>query len=100
MSFFVLQLKDLKASVMSSENKNKSSSIIKPPVKQKQSVVSKEQQILEEIKKKEKKIEENIQKIMTERQLKAEQNKKFVFINDFLPFIFALLLFKWHLLLI
>lgn len=85
---------------MSSENKNKLSSIIKPPVKQKQSVVSKEQQILEEIKKKEKKIEENIQKIMTERQLKAEQNKKFVFINDFLPFIFALLLFKWHVLLI
>lgn len=79
-----MQLQDLKASVMSSENKNKLSSIIKPPVKQKQSVVSKEQQILEEIKKKEKKIQENMQRIMTERQLKAEQNKKFVFIYVFL----------------
>lgn len=59
------------------ENRNKLSAVIVPPLPAKQTpVISKEKQIMEEIKKKEKKANENRRRVLAERQLKADESKK------------------------
>lgn len=53
--------------------------IIVPTMKQNTSLASsKEKQIIQEIQKKEEKANENRKKVLAERQLKVEENKKYV----------------------
>lgn len=69
-----------RAAVLASDN-SKVSAIIMPSFQPKNSVISKEQQLLEDLKKKEQKADQIHKRILAERQQKAEQNKKFVYLN-------------------
>lgn len=64
-----------RAAVLASDN-SKVSAIIMPSFQPKNSVISKEQQLLEDLKKKEQKADQIHKRILAERQQKAEQNKK------------------------
>lgn len=66
-----------RAAVLASDN-SKVSAIIMPSFQPKNSVISKEQQLLEDLKKKEQKADQIHKRILAECQQKAEQNKKFV----------------------